>query len=511
MVLRKQKPPRDPPFFSAAAFKVISILLLSSSSVEGIIGISWGRQTTHRLIPSMVVDLLLQNGIRHVKLFSPSDNVLKAFAGGEIAVTMTLPNEGLYNIGYPDLAAYWLQTRIRAYQDLNVNIKYLYVGSEPFSTYYRKKMYINANEALRSIQDAIAANGYKDLVATTPHFTDMLDPNIRKPSEADFHPDWKGKMVEFVGLLNRTNAPFVMDMFPMYSVSQMGWDTEFAFVDNKSNFTIVDDNGLVYRNVFEFFYDSFLTAIAKAGAPHLKLMVGQVGWPTDGYPEATTANAERFFRGLLPFVTGTKGTPLRPGISIDVFIYSLADENLNKLTLGGYQRHWGVYRSDGDPKFKIDFTGKGQEIFPTTAKGVVMMPKRWCVFNGDKNNLTKVKEEVEDACMMGDCTPSWPGGSCDNLDFDRNVSYAFNGYFQAMAQSIDDKSITCDFKGLGKVVVEDPSVGSCRFPMEILSAEMADSNGLTSGEDGERCRGFFGLFLLIIFVLELNWGHGFVL
>ncbi|KAI3461989.1 hypothetical protein Pfo_018652, partial [Paulownia fortunei] len=147
-------------------------------------------------------------------------------------------------------------------------------------------------------------------------------------------------MVQFVRLLNTTNAPFVMNMFPIHFVAQNNWDIEFSFVDNKSNFTI-EDNGLIYRNVFEFVYDSFLTAMAKAGSPNLKLMVGQIGCPTDGYPGANTSNAERFFKEFLPYAKGNNGTPMLPGISIDVFIHSLADENLNKINLGAFQRHWG--------------------------------------------------------------------------------------------------------------------------------------------------------------------------
>ncbi|KAI3461987.1 hypothetical protein Pfo_018650 [Paulownia fortunei] len=436
----------------------------SFTMVEGLIGVNWGRQTSHRLIPSMVVDLSLQNNIRNLKLFSPSDNVLRAFAGETL---------------------------------------FLHVGSEPFSSFSRNITYDNAVEALGLIQEALVANGYENVTATTPHFTDV--PNITKPSEADFRPDLKEKMVEFVRLLNTTNAPFVMNMFPIHFVAQNNWDIEYSFVENKSNFTI-EDNGLIYRNVFEFVYDSFLTAMAKAGSPNLKLLVGQIGWPTDGYPGANTSNAERFFKEFLPYAKGNNGTPIRPGISIDVFIHSLADENLNKINLGAFQRHWGVYRSSGEPKYKIDFTGQGRDIYPTTAKGVILMPKRWCVFNGDTGNLTKVKQQFDFACQEADCTTLSPGGSCSHLDFNQNISYAFNRYFQANAQS-NDKGITCDFEGLGTVVPDDPSVGICKFPIEILAAELADSDGLTN-KIGDRLRGFSSasamlLPLLLVFLLEL--------
>ncbi|KAL6558904.1 hypothetical protein OROMI_019254 [Orobanche minor] len=471
--------------------------------VEGVIGINWGRQTTHRLIPSMVVDLLLQNNIRHLKLFSPSDNVLRAFASSGIAITMTLPNESLKDIKYPGMAAYWLQQRVRKFQNQGVDIRYLHVGSEPFSTYYRNQTYNATGVTLRLIQDAIISKGYDTLVATTPHFTDVLRADVTKPSEAEFRPDLKDKMVEIIRLLNRTNAPFVMNMFPIYSViNHTDWDAEFSFIDNKSNFTI-EDNGLIYRNVFEFVYDSFLHAIAKVGSPGMQLAVGKIGWPTDGYPGANITNAERFYREFLPYIKSNKGTPLRPGISIDVFVHSLADENMNKVDMAAFQRHWGVYWSNGQPKYKIDFTGQRRDIFPTTAKGVIMMPKRWCVFNNDTTNRTKVDEQLSIACRRADCTTLSPGGSCSRLDYNQTVSYGFNMLFQAKAQS-DFSESSCDYDGLGVLVSNDPSYGTCKFPVEILAAEKADRDGLTS--KGIR-NGFHGSTLLPLpLLLIFLWG-----
>ncbi|KAL3637487.1 hypothetical protein CASFOL_018655 [Castilleja foliolosa] len=467
----------QPIFFLSLITTLISCCYPFITTVECVIGINWGRQTTHRLIPSMVVDLLLQNNIRHLKIFSPSDNVLKAFASSGISITVTLPNEAIEDIKYPSMASYWLQERIRRYQNQNVNISYIYIGSEPFSTYAHEKVYNTVPTALRLIQQAIVANGYGNLIATTPHFTDVLVQNATKPSEADFRPDLKDMIVEIVRLLNNTNAPFVMNMFPIYSaLNHSDWDPEFSFIENKSNFTI-EDNGLVYRNLFEFVYDSFLHALAKAGSPGLQLSIGEIGWPTDGYPGANIPNAERFFREFLPYIKSNKGTPMRPGISIDAYIHTLTDENKNGIQFADFQRHWGVYWSNGQPKYKIDFTGQGRDIYPTTAKGIILMPKRWCIFNNNTGNYTLVKYWLNHTCFFADCTTLSPGGSCSHLENNMKVSYAFNQFFQANAQY---KMVGkfCDFDGMGVVVPDDPSTGTCRFPIEILAAENADKDGL---------------------------------
>ncbi|KAG8373287.1 hypothetical protein BUALT_Bualt11G0008200 [Buddleja alternifolia] len=479
-------------------------------SVDGFIAINWGRQASHRLIPSMVVDLLLQNNIRDLKLFSPADNVLKAFAGGDVAITITLPNEGLERVTTLEKANEWMEKRIDTYQKYNVNIKYLHVGIEPFSLLFRNRTFDNAVDVFRLVQQVLVQKYGDKIKASTPHFTDVLIPNITKPSDAEFRPDLTEKMNIFVRLLRSHNSPFVMNIFPIHYVAQNNWDIEFSFIENRSNFSVYDEKTkLVYRNAFEFAYDSFLTAIAKAGAPDLTLMVGQIGWPTDGYPGANTSNAERFYRELLPYLKSKKGTPLRPGVSIDVYLHSLVDENMNWITYGSFQRHWGVYRSNGEPKYKIDFTGNGQDIYPTTAKGVILMPKRWCVYNGRTNNLKDVNEQFNMACSAADCTALSPGGSCSHLNFNQNVSYAFNRYFQSKAQSSTD---ACDFKGFGMIVPDDPSDGTCKFQVEILAADYQDNGGLNTNKKGKKSYGtklhgfsasklllmYFGLLVLSI-------------
>lgn len=104
---------------------IMAITMTCLGSAEGWIGINWGRQTSQRLIPSMVVDLLLQNGIKNLKLFTPSDNVLQAFAGSDITIHLTLPNDFLARMASPGVPENWLQTRVRKYQHINVKIRYL--------------------------------------------------------------------------------------------------------------------------------------------------------------------------------------------------------------------------------------------------------------------------------------------------------------------------------------------------------------------------------------------------
>ncbi|CAI9758278.1 unnamed protein product [Fraxinus pennsylvanica] len=481
------------------------VLLFLTNNVEGVIGINWGRMTTNRLIPSMVVDLLLQNGIREVKMFSASKNVLEAFSKSGIGVTITIPNQVLEDLLDPQAVERWINQRVIAFKREEVDIRYVSVGADPYSKSYNNLTFYFASDVLKVVQTGLNDAGYREKVkAIIPHFFDVLNTNISKPSEADFRPDIKNIMVDLIRFQKENNAPFFMDVFPIYYVHLRGWDPEFAFLDNKSNFSIVDHNGLKYTNAFDFLHDSFLWAIRKAGVRDMKLVAGQVGWPTDGYPNASPENAERFYKSLLPYVTSNRGTPLHPGAPIDIYLHSLSDENLLKIDRGAFQRHWGIYNFDGVPKYKIDFTGQGRDIFPTTARGVTRMPQRWCIFNGDVSNVTKLKTEFQMACQKADCTPLAPGGSCSHLDFTHNISYAFNMQFQMTGQYAENKS--CSFQGLGKVVPDNPSIGTCVFPIEILAAEEAVAGvsfgaALLGAASGESIHRVCGLAMFLPFLV----------
>lgn len=105
-------------------------------------------------------------------------------------------------------------------------------------------------------------------------------------------------------------------------------------------------------------------------------MVGEIGWPTDGNKNANNNNAKRFYQGILKKMAHKKGTPLHPG-AMDIYLFSLTDENLKSIEPGNFERHWGIFGYDGRPKFPIDFSGQGQDKWPVAAKGVVYQERKW--------------------------------------------------------------------------------------------------------------------------------------
>ncbi|XP_059309814.1 glucan endo-1,3-beta-glucosidase 8-like [Lycium ferocissimum] len=449
------------------------MVLSMATRVNSLVGITWGRQQTQQLVPSMVVDLLLQNKIPALRLMTSGYDIVEVFADTNISISVTLNNQFVWQANRKELAYAWINDRIKAPINKGVKIVELAVGSEPFSnTFYKDKRYDNVVSVLRLMRQSLDEMGLGHVQTTTGHGMDVL--KVTKfPSEADFRDDIKGPMLDSLYEFNKTGTPFLIYMFPIHFVKEvLNYTMEFAFLDNKSGFKIQDDNA-TYTNAVEFMIDSLAWAIKKAGYPKMKIMVGQIGWPTDGYPHANAKNAERFHKGLLKFLASNKGTPLRPG-PIHMFLHSLTDENLSNMIFGAFQRHWGIYQSNGNPKYKIDFSLQDRDDYPTQAKGIVKMPSRWCKFNGDKSNMNLVNKNYYLACKEADCTVLEMGASCGGISSESKVSYAFNAYFQKYKQDIDH----CDFEGLGEIVSTNPSTENCEFPVEILAFQDVLSNGM---------------------------------
>lgn len=444
---------------------VVVVFWMSSGGAEGAIGMNWGRQSAQRLLPSQVVDLLLQNGIRNARVYTAQKDILAAFAGS--GINLTVSNYDLTRINTMEKARAYVNDRKAFYGPSS--IRTMLIGDYVFDKSKGRDAAVISStiDTLRLMQAAIDEARLPHRVhANIIHYDlGLFSPNITKPSEAEFPDEYKEVMLQFLQFLRENDAPFNIQMFPLEATKLHKFDPSFAFPDNNSSTVITDDaNGFVYTNLFEWQFDCYVWALTKLNFSDIRIVVTQIGWPTDGYAAANVSNAERFWKHLLPMVVSNKGTPMRPGAPIDVFVHALADETM----MGdAFARHWGIYHSNGQPKYKIDLTGQGRDINPSTIKGIMRMARRWCVFNGDRHDFERVNYLFKWTCNQTDCSSLAPGGSCGNLTFAQNVSFAFNMYFQFNFQD----ELVCDYGGLAQMTTENPSTGHCVFPVEVVKGQ----------------------------------------
>ena len=459
---------------------------------------NWGRTSAQRLLPSQVVDLLLQNGIKHARIFTTEVDILGAFAGSGINLTMSVSDPTFFSANI-DVARNWIKWKYVYFRPANVRLMIL--GETVFTKGLTNKSLIDkALKSLEYSQAALDDAGF-DIKVTFTHNIQVLKPNITKPSEAEFMDEIKEQMITAVRFLEEHDSPFMLNMFPISDTIELHFDHSFAFPDNKSTHIVTDVNGAVYTNIFEFVYDSFIWALKKIDANKIHIMASQVGWPTDGYEGANVTAAESFFKSFLPMVVSNKGTPMRPGKPIDIFIHSLADEHKMPFFLSSpFTRHWGIYRSNGIAKYNIDLSGQGRDIRPTEVRGIMRMPQRWCMFNRDFANMTKVDNHFQNACSVADCTSMADGGSCSGLSPDQRISYAFNMVFQNYFQ--DEK--VCDFDGLGYVSSEDPSTQECMFPVEVVKGQQTNYIPVSTATSlGKRLHPIPKTSIFLVFLLSV--------
>ncbi|XP_006657484.1 glucan endo-1,3-beta-glucosidase 8 [Oryza brachyantha] len=443
----------------------VVVVAAAAAAVEGL-GMNWGTQATHPLPPKVVVQMLRDNGITKVKLFDTDFAAMSALAGSGIEVMVAIPNKDLNTMAsdYSN-AQSWVKKNVKRYDfDGGVTIKYVAVGNEPFLKTYNGSFINITLPALQNIQNALNDAGIGDRIkATVPLNADVYDGQL--PSAGRFRPEISGLMTDIVKFLAKNNAPFTVNIYPFLSLYlDDNFPVNYAFFDGGS--TPVNDGGVLYTNVFDANFDTLVAALKGVGHGDMPIIVGEVGWPTDGDKNAKVALAQRFYAGLLKRLAANVGTPARPNQYIEMYLFGLVDEDAKSVAPGSFERHWGVLRYDGQPKFAMDLTGQGRNTMLVPARGVQYLSKTWCVINTNAKDLSNLGDKINFACTFADCTPLGFGSSCNGMDTNGNASYAFNAYFQAQSQ----KEEACNFQGLAVPTQTDPSTNACNFTIQIKSS-----------------------------------------
>ncbi|RLM86584.1 glucan endo-1,3-beta-glucosidase 8 [Panicum miliaceum] len=458
---------------AAALLVALCSLCWAAAPVAEALGMNWGTQASHPLPPKAVVQVLRDNGIKKVKLFDTDPVAMSALAGSGIEVMVAIPNNMLADLAADaGKAKDWVKRNVKRYDfDGGVTIKYVAVGNEPFLESYNGSFIKVTFPALQNIQNALNDAGVGDRIkATVPLNADVYNSPASHPvpSAGRFRSDISGLMTDIVKFLAKNNAPFTVNIYPFLSLYlNDNFPLDYAFFDGGA--TPVNDNGVLYTNVFDANFDTLVAALKAVGNGDMPVIVGEVGWPTDGDKHAKASYAERFYAGLLKRLAANTGTPARPNQYIEVYLFGLVDEDMKSVAPGNFERHWGILRYDGQPKYAMDLAGQGRNAMLVPAKGVKYLPKMWCALNPNARDLGKLGANIDYACTFADCTPLGYGSTCNGMDTAGNASYAFNAYYQVQNQKDD----ACDFQGLALPTEKDPSTATCNFTIQIQAGAAA--------------------------------------
>ncbi|KAM3382648.1 Glucan endo-1,3-beta-glucosidase 8 [Capsicum chinense] len=436
---------------------LVTLLVALGNNVEGF-GVNWGDISSHKLPPKDVVKMLQENGIKKVKLFNNDDTVLKALAGSGIEVMIGTPNSLLKDLVNPDVAKKWVKENVTRYEPKSpkgVNITLIGVGNEPFLRDYKDTLTNVTGPALENMQNALNDAGLGDTIkATVPLNGDVYLSWNPAPSSGYFRPDIADPLNYILKVLNKNKAPFMVNIYPFLSLfyGNGNFPFDYAFFDGVSN-PLKEKDGTEYTNCFDANLDTCAAALAGAGYGNMTLIVGEIGWPTDGNPYANVSLAQKFYKGIISYLNKGKGTPRRTGYT-ETYLFALFDENQKSTLPGNFETHWGIYYEDGTPKFHLDLHGNNKSL--VSVPNVEKLSKKWCVVKPEVKNFTALMSYV---CDRVDCTSLTDGSSCNGLNEAAKASYAVNAYFQFQQQ----KDGSCDFEGKATTTTKDPSQGTCTF------------------------------------------------
>lgn len=160
-------------------------------------------------------------------------------------------------------------------------------------------------------------------------------------------------MVPLLQFLQDTDSPFMVNVYPFFSYINNQKDIDLDYVLFRSPNVMVDD-GLYYDNMFDATLDSFVAAMEREGFGWVRLVVSETGWPTAGTEAAGPNNAKAYNGNVVSRALGDVGTPRRPGIGVEVFLFDLFDEDDKNGE--EFEKHFGVFYLNGVKAYDVSFS-----------------------------------------------------------------------------------------------------------------------------------------------------------
>ncbi|KAJ7538108.1 hypothetical protein O6H91_11G034400 [Diphasiastrum complanatum] len=452
---------------------VMCLVHLIQSAAGTFVGVNFGTDVSDLPEPEHVVDMLMSMGVGQVRLFDANPRILSAFAGSDIQVLVGIPNQLILSVGSSDMtASKWLQNNVLAFLP-NTNITGIVVGNEVLTDYTIAATILLST--MWRIHNALAAvNLEKEIKVSSPHSSSLII-GAFPPSHASFNETYSTSVVQpLLDFLCATGSFFMLNINALALYQQSKPFMSLDYVLFRPNKGAQDkDLNLVYYNIFDAVVDAAFNAMAAMNHSELPIVVSEIGWPWMGNPsevEASIENAGTFNGNLIKHVLNNTGTPRRPGMEINTYIYELFDED-KKVGLNS-ERYWGILSTNQTPIYRLDVSGSS---IRDLTNGSSTPNQSWCVAKREVPD-SQLSNALNWVCGQGNanCGPIQQNGPCFSPDsYQSHASFAFNTYYQKTAQV----SGSCDFGGTAIITYSDPSYGSCSYSLSATSNMTYDPNG----------------------------------
>lgn len=143
----------------------------------------------------------------------------------------------------------------------------------------------------------------------------------------------------------------MLNVYPYFAYAADPADIKLEYAQFTATSAVVQDRGLSYFNLFDAMVDAFLWAMEAAGAPGVDVVVSESGWPSAGNGQFTSPElAATYNKNFKEHIESNKGTPKRPGASIEGFIFALFNEDQKPA---GMEQNFGLFYPNMNPVYPI--------------------------------------------------------------------------------------------------------------------------------------------------------------
>ncbi|XP_059429816.1 glucan endo-1,3-beta-glucosidase-like [Corylus avellana] len=295
-----------------------------------------------------VIDLYKSNGIGRMRIYEPYSSTLDALKGSNIELIIGILNKDLQGLTNAAAATTWVQNNIRNWPD--VKFKYIAVGNEVHPGDAEAQYVL---PAIQNIHNAIVAASLQDQIKVSTSIDTTLLGSSYPPSAGSFSDSANSYITAIVNFLVSNGAPLLVNVYPYFSYTDDPSQISLPYALFTSPGVVVNDGNLGYQNLFDALVDAHYSALEKVGAPNLKIVVSESGWPSEGGDAASVDNAGTYYKNLINHVKG--GTPKRQGQAIEAYLFAMFDENLKGPE--EIEKHFGLFLPNKQNKYQITSFG----------------------------------------------------------------------------------------------------------------------------------------------------------
>ncbi|XP_062207540.1 glucan endo-1,3-beta-glucosidase 14-like isoform X2 [Phragmites australis] len=333
----------------------LALVSVDVVSAQQKFGINYGQIANNLPDPTQVAGLLQSLNVNKVKLYDADPKVLTSFANTGVEFIISVGNENLQTMANnPGAARQWVTQHVQPFIPAT-RITCIIVGNEVFSS-NDIGMMASLLPAMQAVHGALGDLGLGNLVTvSSAHSVNFLATSY-PPSSGAFQEDLAEYIQPLLDFHGQTGSPLLINAYPFFAYEASPGSVSLPYVLFEPNPGVRDPNtNLTYDNMLYAQIDAVYAAMKAMGHTDVGVRISETGWPSKGDEDetgATVQNAAAYNGNLMQRIAMNQGTPLKPEVPIDVYVFALFNEDMKPGPTS--ERNYGLFYPNGSRVYALN-------------------------------------------------------------------------------------------------------------------------------------------------------------